>query len=181
MLKGEEERIKQLKKVKEFREEERQLSDERSLKFVGKIIEEQKIENKKEEQKPKEEEEKLKESEQKLKELEEKLKESEQKLKEEESANSKEQKKLDDKDNKKRLNGRVKWFNVNKGYGFIEREDKGKDVYVHATAVKNSGLEHLKKDEQLTFEIEYLDKGPSAFNLEKTVSEISRPHLKVVK
>jgi len=79
------------------------------------------------------------------------------------------------------LKGKVKWFNGTKGYGFIEREDKEKDVFVHFSAVQNYGLKYLKKDEQLTFEVEYSDKGPSAVNLQKTVNEVSRSHLKVVK
>jgi len=87
----------------------------------------------------------------------------------------------DDEQKKKRLNGTVKWFNDAKGYGFIKRDDKEKDVYVHFSAVQNSGLKYLKKGEQLTFEVEYSDKGPSAVNLQKTVNEVSRSHLKVVK
>ena len=79
------------------------------------------------------------------------------------------------------IKGKVKWFNGQKGYGFIEREDKEKDVYVHFSAVQNSGLKYLKKDEQLTFELESSDKGPSAVNLQKTAAEVSRSHLKVVK
>ena len=89
--------------------------------------------------------------------------------------------KLDDEQKKKRLNGTVKWFNGAKGYGFIKREDKEKDIFVHFSAVKNSGLKYLKEDEQLTFEVEYSDKGPSAVNLQKTVDEVSRSYLKVVK
>ena len=38
------------------------------------------------------------------------------------------------------LKGKVKWFNGKKGYGFIEREDKEKDVFVHASAVREAGL-----------------------------------------
>ena len=41
------------------------------------------------------------------------------------------------------LKGKVKWFNGKKGYGFIEREDKEKDVFVHHTAVKAAGLKYL--------------------------------------
>ena len=93
----------------------------------------------------------------------------------------KEERKLDDGQKKKRLNGTVKWFNDAKGYGFVKREDKEKDVFVHFSAVQDSGLEYLKKNEQLTFEVEYSDKGPSAVNLQKTVNEVSRFHLKVVK
>ena len=100
-----------------------------------------------------------------------------------EKINSKVEKKsdTDDDQNKKRLNGTVKWFNVSKGYGFIKREDKKKDVFVHFSAVQNSGLKYLKKDEQLTFEVESSDKGPSAVNLQKTTAEVSHSHLKVVK
>ena len=107
--------------------------------------------------------------------------ELEQRLKEEEKINLKEVRKLDDEQKKKRLNGTVKWFNGAKGYGFIKREDKEKDIFVHFSAVKNSGLKYLKEGEQLTFEVEYSDKGPSAINLQKTVNEVFRPHLKVVK
>jgi len=93
----------------------------------------------------------------------------------------KEVEELDKGQEKKRLNGTVKWFNVSKGYGFIKREDKKKDVFVHSSAVQNSGLKYLKKDEQLTFEIESSDKGPSAVNLQKTTAEDSHSHLKVIK
>ena len=41
------------------------------------------------------------------------------------------------------LKGKVKWFNGKKGYGFIEREDKEKDVFVHHTAVREAGLKYL--------------------------------------
>ena len=86
-----------------------------------------------------------------------------------------------DEQKEKRLNGTVKWFNDAKGYGFIKREDKEKDIFVHFSAVKNSGLKYLKEGEQLTFEVEYSDKGPSAVNLQKTVNEVFRSHLKVIK
>ena len=42
------------------------------------------------------------------------------------------------------LKGKVKWFNGKKGYGFIEREDKEKDVFVHHSAVRDAGLKYLK-------------------------------------
>ena len=41
------------------------------------------------------------------------------------------------------LKGKVKWFNGTKGYGFIEREDKEKDVFVHSSAVREAGLKYL--------------------------------------
>ena len=66
------------------------------------------------------------------------------------------------------LKGKVKWFNGQKGYGFIEREDKEKDVFVHASAIREAGLELLKEGEELTFEVEIGDKGPSAVKLKKS-------------
>ena len=70
----------------------------------------------------------------------------------------------------KRSNGKVKWFNGVKGYGFIEREGEEKDIFVHFSAVKKSGLKFLKEGEQLMFEIENSDKGPSAINLQKVTN-----------
>ena len=65
------------------------------------------------------------------------------------------------------LNGNVKWCNGTKGYGFIEREDKEKDVFVHSSAVKEAGLNYLNEGDELTFEVENGDKGPSAVKLQK--------------
>ena len=101
--------------------------------------------------------------------------------KEEGEQRLKEEKRRIDEQKKKRLNGKVKWFSGAKGYGFIERENEEKDIFVHFSAVKNSGLKYLKEGEQLTFEVENTDKGPSAINLQKTVNEVSRSHLRVVK
>ena len=65
------------------------------------------------------------------------------------------------------INGKVKWFNGTKGYGFIEREDKKKDVFVHSSAVQAASLE-LNEGDELTFEVENGEKGPSAINLQKS-------------
>ena len=64
------------------------------------------------------------------------------------------------------LKGKVKWFNGVKGYGFIEREDKEKDVFVHSSAVQEANLE-LNEGDELIFEVENGDKGPFAVNLQK--------------
>ena len=64
------------------------------------------------------------------------------------------------------VKGKVKWFNPTKGYGFIEREDKQKDVFVHSSAAQAASLE-LNEGDQLTFDVEDGEKGPSAVNLQK--------------
>ena len=64
------------------------------------------------------------------------------------------------------IKGKVKWFNPTKGYGFIEREDKEKDVFVHSSAAKEANMQ-LHEGDQLTFEVEDGEKGPSAVNLQK--------------
>ena len=50
-------------------------------------------------------------------------------------------------------NGKVKWFNLNKGYGFITPEDESKDVFVHISALENSGLRSLNEDQQVSFDL----------------------------
>ena len=64
------------------------------------------------------------------------------------------------------IKGKVKWFNPTNGYGFIEREDKEKDVFVHSSAAQAASLQ-LNEGDELTFEIETGPKGPSAINLQK--------------
>jgi|TARA_B100001765_G_scaffold36976_1_gene20520 CspA family cold shock protein len=66
------------------------------------------------------------------------------------------------------LKGKVKWFNGTKGYGFIEREDKEKDVFVHSSAVRDAGLRFLNEGDEVSFDVEDGAKGPAAVNLQKT-------------
>ena len=66
------------------------------------------------------------------------------------------------------MNGKVKWFNGQKGYGFIEREDKEKDVFIHVSALRDAGMKGLEEGQALTFDIEEGPKGPSAVNLQKS-------------
>ena len=62
--------------------------------------------------------------------------------------------------------GTVKWFNVTKGYGFIEPDDGGKDVFVHISAVERSGLTGLADDQKVTYDVEAgRDGRESAVNL----------------
>ena len=49
--------------------------------------------------------------------------------------------------------GIVKWFNANKGFGFIQPEGVGKDVFVHVTAVREAGLETLDENQEVEFEM----------------------------
>jgi CspA family cold shock protein len=64
--------------------------------------------------------------------------------------------------------GAVKFFNTDKGYGFIRPADGGKDIFVHITAVEQAGLTTLNEGQKLAFEIEpdKKGKGPKAVNLQ---------------
>jgi cold shock protein len=61
-------------------------------------------------------------------------------------------------------NGTLKWFNDQKGFGFIEQEG-GPDVFVHHSAIAGSGFKSLKEGDKVTFEIEKGKKGPAAANV----------------
>ncbi|MFO7556796.1 MAG: cold-shock protein [Desulfobacterales bacterium] len=61
-------------------------------------------------------------------------------------------------------NGTVKWFNDQKGFGFIERED-GQDVFVHHSAINAAGFKSLNEGDRVSFEIEQGQKGPAAANV----------------
>ena len=65
------------------------------------------------------------------------------------------------------LQGKVKWFNPTKGFGFIEREDKEKDVFVHISAVKESKIQKLFENDKLEFDLIDGPTGFSARNLKK--------------
>jgi len=62
--------------------------------------------------------------------------------------------------------GKVKWFNENKGYGFIQQED-GPDVFVHFTAIQMEGFKTLSEGEEVEFEVTQGEKGPQASNVMK--------------
>ncbi len=62
-------------------------------------------------------------------------------------------------------NGTVKWFNTTKGFGFIAPEDGSKDVFVHISAVEQSGLTTLSDGQKVEFEVQPEARGPKAVNL----------------
>ncbi len=65
------------------------------------------------------------------------------------------------------VNGTVKWFNSDKGFGFIEQEDGGKDVFVHFRQINSNGYDRvsLEEGQKVTFEIGEGEKGPQAENV----------------
>ena len=65
------------------------------------------------------------------------------------------------------VNGTVKWFNGEKGFGFIEQENGGKDIFVHFRQINSTGYGRVSLDEgqKVTFEIGEGDKGPQAENV----------------
>ncbi len=65
------------------------------------------------------------------------------------------------------INGTVKWFNSEKGYGFIQPDDGGKDVFVHFRQINNTGFGRVSLDEgqKVTFSIGQGEKGPQAENV----------------
>ena len=62
--------------------------------------------------------------------------------------------------------GTVKFFNATRGFGFISPEDGSKDVFVHISAVEQSGLTHIDEGQVLSFDVEADARGPKAVNLQ---------------
>jgi CspA family cold shock protein len=64
-----------------------------------------------------------------------------------------------------RTTGTVKWFNDQKGFGFIEPEDGSKDCFVHHSAIQGQGFKTLAEGEQVEFDVVQGQKGPAAENV----------------
>ena len=64
------------------------------------------------------------------------------------------------------VQGKVKWFNAEKGFGFIEVEGQD-DVFVHFSAIQGEGFKSLEEGQEVTFEIEEGARGPQAANVQK--------------
>jgi CspA family cold shock protein len=62
--------------------------------------------------------------------------------------------------------GTVKWFNDEKGFGFITPDDPGKDLFVHHSAIQADGFRSLEEGSKVSFESEASPKGPKAINVQ---------------
>jgi CspA family cold shock protein len=65
------------------------------------------------------------------------------------------------------MKGKVKWFNDQKGYGFITPDDGSADVFVHHTSIQGQGFKTLAENQAVEFDILQSDKGPKAANVVK--------------
>jgi len=65
------------------------------------------------------------------------------------------------------MKGKVKWFNDQKGYGFITPDDGSRDLFVHYASVAGEGFKSLAEGQAVEFDVENSDKGPRAVNVRK--------------
>jgi CspA family cold shock protein len=64
------------------------------------------------------------------------------------------------------MQGKVKWFNAEKGYGFIEQDDGG-DIFVHYSAIQGEGYKTLEEGQRVQFDVVQGNRGPQAANVSK--------------
>ena len=65
------------------------------------------------------------------------------------------------------INGKIKWFNPRKGYGFIQNEKEGKDIFLHVSALEKAGIDTLQEGEAVSFEIGENRGKDTAINIKK--------------
>jgi CspA family cold shock protein len=63
------------------------------------------------------------------------------------------------------MKGKVKWFNDQKGFGFITPEDGSKDLFVHHSSIQGSGFKTLAENQEVEFDVQQSEKGPRAANV----------------
>lgn len=63
------------------------------------------------------------------------------------------------------INGTVKWFNSEKGFGFIAPDDGGSDVFVHYSEIQGGGFRNLEESQKVTYDVEQGAKGPAAVSV----------------
>lgn len=63
------------------------------------------------------------------------------------------------------INGAVKWFNSEKGFGFIVPDDGDSDVFVHYSDIQGGGFRNLEENQKVTYEVEQGDRGPAAVSV----------------
>lgn len=71
--------------------------------------------------------------------------------------------------------GKVKWFSNVKGYGFLEKEGGGQDIFVHYSSIQGDGYKTLDSGEEVTFEIVQGDRGPQATNVLRAKKSAPKP------
>jgi CspA family cold shock protein len=65
------------------------------------------------------------------------------------------------------INGKIKWFNPKKGYGFIQNEKEGKDIFLHVSALEEAGINTLQEGEAVSYEIGENRGKDTAINIKK--------------
>lgn len=65
------------------------------------------------------------------------------------------------------MQGKVKWFNAEKGFGFIVSEETGKDIFVHFSAINQEGYKSLAEGDVVTYEVKETERGQQAVNVTK--------------
>tara|TARA_B100001121_G_C18185447_1_gene387650 strand:- start:123 stop:347 length:225 start_codon:yes stop_codon:yes gene_type:complete len=63
--------------------------------------------------------------------------------------------------------GVVKWYNSKKGYGFVAPDDGSKDIFIHASALRDANIRYLQENDKIKYTVQQSEKGPSCINISK--------------